>query len=149
MSRQTRAVATLCAGALLAAAPLAASSYDIGSWVEASYRCGAFPEVPQGRDARNERALSATADVEIDASGHSSAVNLIDSSGSDRFDRSVVEAVRTWRFAPRIKEGRPQPTSLRFRFDRSPGRREAAATTVGMPGGRDLQLRSQSCDAAP
>ena len=148
MSGNMRVVAALCTGVLLTGTPFVASPHDIGAWVEATYRCGPLPGTQPGDAARTDREVSAIATVEVGADGHVIAVDLDKPSGSAAFDRSIVDSIRAWQFAPRIKEGRPQAVSLAFRFERMSGRSEIMATTIGMPSGRDFQLRPRSCDAA-
>ncbi|MET0329177.1 MAG: TonB family protein [Luteimonas sp.] len=130
-------------------APIVSSPPEIGSWAEASYRCGDFPDVLQVRRAGRSRALAATARVNVDAGGRFVAVELIESSGSAGFDRSIKQTVSGWRFAPKVKEGRAQDTLIAFRFDRVPRDGETIVTSVALGGGRDYPLRQRPCNATP
>jgi protein TonB len=56
--------------------------------------------------------------LSIDATGHVDRVEISESSGHTLLDEAAVQAARTWRFDPAMKNGQPVPGSLvrRVRF---------------------------------
>jgi periplasmic protein TonB len=54
--------------------------------------------------------------IHVSASGLATGVDVIESSGFGVLDQAAVTAVRKWRFRPAIKEGRPVPFNMPFRF---------------------------------
>ena len=54
--------------------------------------------------------------VDVDASGNVAAVKLtavsLSRSVSDGLDQSVIDTVRTWKFKPATKKGKPVPATV-------------------------------------
>ncbi len=61
------------------------------------------------------------AEVSVDEQGQVSAVSIVDTSHRRLFDREVEEALRQWRFEPRIVDDEAVPFATRQRFDFSLG----------------------------
>jgi TonB family protein len=72
------------------------------------------PYTPQARRDKVEGAVLAA--VDVDASGSVTGVNLaavsLSRNLSDGLDESVMQALRTWKFQPAIKQGRPVPAKV-------------------------------------
>lgn len=52
--------------------------------------------------------------IHVSAAGRAVGVDIAESSGVLSLDRAAVEAVRTWRFLPALKDGKPVPFDLPF-----------------------------------
>jgi len=55
--------------------------------------------------------------VFVDEKGSVSSARIVDSSGSDNFDRDALDAVRQWKFKPSLCEGKPTPAHIAVQFD--------------------------------
>ncbi len=70
---------------------------------------------PYPPEAREEGIEGTTVlEILLSASGQIKRVATYASSGDRRLDRAAEEAVRRWRFSPRLHEGAPQEASLRI-----------------------------------
>lgn len=70
---------------------------------------------PYPPEARDEGVEGTTVlEILLSASGQIKRVATYVSSGDQRLDRAAEEAVRRWRFSPRLHEGAPQEASLRI-----------------------------------
>jgi TonB family protein len=72
------------------------------------------PYTPQARKDKVQGAVIAA--VEVDASGNVAGVKLtavsLSRNLSDGLDNSVIDTVRTWKFKPAIKQGKPVPVRV-------------------------------------
>lgn len=55
--------------------------------------------------------------VHVDARGVPGQVDIVDGSGSRDLDRAALEAVRRWRFAPAVRDGRPVDGTVQVPID--------------------------------
>jgi periplasmic protein TonB len=72
----------------------------------------AYPVEAQMRGEHGEVTLL----IHVSEDGVTSGVDVLESSGFDVLDQAAVTAVRKWHFRPAIKEGRPVPFDMPFRF---------------------------------
>ena len=54
----------------------------------------------------------ATLDVLVDAKGLVSDAKILDSSGSDKFDRDALSTVKRWKFKPSLCDGNVAPAHI-------------------------------------
>jgi protein TonB len=66
------------------------------------------PEYPQAALRRHIQGVVRLL-VDVSADGRAESVNILKSSGNDMLDASAVEAVRSWRFLPATRGGKPVP----------------------------------------
>jgi TonB family protein len=77
------------------------------------------PYTPQAKEDKVEGAVVAA--VDVDAGGNVAGVNLTAVSLSrnltDGLDESVIQTLRTWKFKPAMKKGKPVPEKVRVQVD--------------------------------
>jgi len=66
------------------------------------------PEYPQAALRRHIQGVVRLL-VDVTADGRAESVNILKSSGNEMLDASAVEAVRSWRFLPATRGGKPVP----------------------------------------
>lgn len=69
------------------------------------------PDYPAQAMRRGERG-TVLLQVQVDAEGHPTDVDVVQSSRSRALDREAVRAVRGWEFSPAMRGGRPVPTKV-------------------------------------
>jgi periplasmic protein TonB len=72
------------------------------------------PNYPDAAVARAEEG-AVTLLIQVSADGLVSNVDIQDSSGFPPLDQAAVDAARSWRFVPAVKDGQPVPFDLPFR----------------------------------
>jgi len=78
----------------------------------------AQPEIPYPpAAARNREEGSLTLLVQVDANGNATDVSIAERSGSRDLDRAAQQAVRSWKFEPAIKGGKPIASEVRVPID--------------------------------
>ncbi len=74
------------------------------------------PRYPQAALRRRESG-TVLIRVEVDSSGRTAGLALVQPSGFQELDRAALEAVRSWRFHPAQRDGLPVPGSLVIPID--------------------------------
>lgn len=78
------------------------------------------PDYPAQALRRGEQGI-VLLQVQVDASGRPTRVDVAQSSRSRALDREAVRAVRGWTFSPAIRGGRPVPEQVRIPIEFKPG----------------------------
>jgi protein TonB len=73
------------------------------------------PVYPVEAETRGEHG-SVVVVIHVSENGLASGADLLESSGYDVLDQAAMTAVRKWHFRPAMKEGRPVPFDMPFRF---------------------------------
>lgn len=97
-------------------APPAPDQTDRQPSVDASFKGNRVPDYPLMSRRLGEQGVVVLR-VLISTEGRAVEVRLIRSSGSDRLDRSAMDAIREWRFIPATRGGRPEPAWYEWRWE--------------------------------
>lgn len=84
--------------------------------VDASFRGNRVPDYPPMSRRLGEQGVVILR-VLISAEGRAVDVRLLRSSGSERLDRSAMEAIREWRFIPASRGGKPEAAWYEWRWE--------------------------------
>lgn len=99
-----------------AAVPSAPENTDRQPSVDASFKGNRMPDYPLMSRRLGEQGVVVLR-VLISTEGRAVEVRLLRSSGSDRLDRSAMDAIREWRFIPATRGGRPEPAWYEWRWE--------------------------------